>query len=107
MKGQLTVRLYRIFEVHIIGDELCKTTLSVSQGDSDQDLRGLALKDFQNGGNGRANSIVALPLRLVVESYLALPPESRYQKISIENHKLDESVMAILNNVPVPQYQRI
>lgn len=107
VQGQLTVRLYRIFEVHIIDNALCKIILSVSQGDSDQDLRGLALRDFQNGRNGRANSIVVLPIRLVVESYLALPPESRYQKISIENHELDESVMAILNDVPVPQYQRI
>lgn len=107
VQGQLTVRLYGIFEVHIIDDALSKTMLSVSQRDSDQDLRGLALKDLQNGGNGRANSILALPLNLAVDSYLALPPELRYQKISIENHKLDESVMAILNDVPVPQYQRI
>ena len=107
VQGQLTVRLYRIFEVHIIDDALCKTMLSVSQCDSDQDLRRFALKDFQNGGNGRANSIGTLPLGSVVESYLALPHDERYQKIVVENHELDESVMAILKDVPVPQYQRI
>ena len=107
VQGQLTVRLYRIFEVYIIDDALCKTMLSVSQCDSDQDLRGLALKDFQKGGNGRANSIGTLPLGSVVESYLALPHDERYQKIVVENHELDESVMAILKDVPVPQYQRI
>jgi len=107
MQGQLTVRLYRIFEMYILDDLLYKTMLSVSQRDSDQDLRRLALKDLQNGGNGRANSILTLPLNLVIDSYLALPPESRYQKISIENHELDESVMAILKDVPVLQYQRI
>jgi len=107
VQGQLTVRLYRIFEVHIIDNALCKTMLSVSQRNSDQDLRGLALKDFQNDGNGRANSILTLPLNLFVDSYLALPSESRYQKISIENHELDESVIAVLKEVHIPQYQRI
>jgi len=107
VQGQLTVRLYRIFEVHIRDDVLCKTMLSVSQRYSNLDLRGFALEDFQNGGNGRANSIVTFPLSLVVESYLALPPDERYKKIVVEDHELDESVMAILKDVPVPQYQRI
>ena len=107
VRGQLTVRLYRIFEVGIVDDALCRTILAVSQRYSDQYLRRLALKDFQNGGKGRANSIVTLPLSLVVESYLALPPEERYKKIKVENHELDENVMAIFENVQVPQYQRV
>lgn len=106
VQGQLTVRLYRIFEVCILEATLCRTMLTVSQRYSDQYLRRLALKDFQNGGRGRANSIVTLPLSLVVECYLALPPDERYQKIKVENHDLDESVMAILGDVQVPQYQR-
>jgi hypothetical protein len=107
VQGQLTVRLYRIFEVHILDNALCKTMLSVSQRHSNQELSRLALKDFQNGGNGRANSILTLPLSLIVESCLAIPSDERYQKIVVENHELDESVMAILKDVSVPQYQRI
>jgi hypothetical protein len=106
-RGQSTVRLYRIFEVHMVDVALCNTMLAVSQLYSDQDLGMLALKDFQNRGIGRANSILVLPLSLVVESYLACPPEIRYRKIIIENHELDESVLAVLGDIDVPQYQRV
>ena len=55
---------------------------------------------------GRANSILILPMNLVLESYLALPLDIRHQKIMIENHKIDESVLAILGEVDVPEYER-
>jgi hypothetical protein len=106
VRGQPTVRLYRTFEVRILDDALCRTMLIVSQRYSDQYLRRLTLKDLQNGGKGRANSIVTLPLNLVVESYLALPPDERYQRIVVENHDLDESVLAILGDIHVAQYER-
>jgi hypothetical protein len=31
----------------------------------------------------------------------------RYRKIMIDNHELEESVLAILEDVDVPQYQRL
>ena len=105
--GQLTVRLYRIFEARIVDETLCKRMLAASQLYSDRDLGLLAQKDFQNGGRGRANSILTLPLNIVTESYLALAPEMRYRKIVIENHELDESVLAVLEGIDVPQYQRL
>jgi hypothetical protein len=43
---------------------------------------------------------------LVLESYLPLPLDIRHQKIVIENHKIDESVLAILGEVDVPEYER-
>jgi hypothetical protein len=43
----------------------------------------------------------------VRDVYLALPPTERYKKIVIENHELDESVLAILEGIDVPQYQRV
>jgi hypothetical protein len=73
---------------------------------SDDELGRLALEDLQNGGRGRANSILILPLNLVLESYLALPLDFRHQKIVIENHRIDESVLAILGEVEVPGYER-
>ena len=104
-RGQPTVRLYRIFEVTIHDDGLRSTMLTASEHYSDQDLEILALKDFQNGGRGRANAILTLPLRLVTESYLVLSPELRTKTITVENHQLDESVLAILENIDAPQYQ--
>jgi hypothetical protein len=106
VQGQPTVRLYRTFEVKIIDTALCQTMLSADQLHSDEELGRLALEDSRNGGRGRANSILILPLNLVLESYLALPPDIRHQKIVIENHSIDESVLAILTEVDVPEYER-
>ncbi len=105
-QGQPTVRLYRIFEVHIVDDALSTTMLACSRHYSDQDLEILALDDFKSGGKGRLNAMLTLPLSQVMESYLTLPAVMRYQPISIENHQMDESVSAILAQVDVPQYQR-
>ena len=102
-----TVRLYRTFEVEIVDIALCKTMLSANQLYSDEELGELALEDSRNGGRGRANSILILPLNLVLESYLALPLDIRHQKIVIENHKIDESVLAVLGEVEVPEYERV
>jgi hypothetical protein len=106
-RGKPTVRLYRIFEVRIVDAALCEMVLATSQQYSDQDLGMLAQKNFQNGGRGHANSILTLPLSLVTEAYLGLAPDMRYRKTVVENHPLDESVLAVLNEIAVPQYQRI
>jgi hypothetical protein len=95
VQGQLTVRLYRIFEVHIIDTKLCKTMIAISQRYSNRELGMLALEDSQNGGNGRVNSVLTLLSNLVKESYLALPPEKRSQKIAVKGYELDESVLAV------------
>jgi len=101
-RGFSTVRVYRTYKVRLLDAELCKTLLDTSQRISDEELGRWALNDK----TGRANSVLALPLEGVRESYLTLPPETRYGKIDIENHKLDESVLAVLMDVDVPQYQR-
>ena len=106
-RGQLTVHLYRVFKVEMTDPILSKIMFGISQLYSDQDLRELALQDFEHGGLGRANTILTLPLDTVRDAYLALPPAERYQKIVIEDHELDESVLAILEGVDVPQYQRV
>jgi hypothetical protein len=105
-RGMSTVRFYAVFEVHMVDAALCRIMLSASQDYSDHDLGLLALKNSQNGGPARANSILSLVLDMVADSYLAFPPEIRYRKIMVENHELDESVLAILDNVEAPQYQR-
>jgi hypothetical protein len=106
-RGQLTVRLYRVFRVRMLDPILCRIMWSSSQLYSDQDLRELARQDFEHGGLGRANTILTLPLDTVRAAYLALPPAERYRKIIIDNHELDESVLAILEGIDVPQYQRV
>ena len=106
-RGQLTVHLYRVFRTQITDPVLCRIMLSISQLYSDQALGDLASNDFEQGNRGRMNTILTLPLDTVRESYLGLAPETRYQKISVEDHTLDESVLAVLEDVDVPQYQRL
>jgi hypothetical protein len=106
-RGQLTVHLYRIFKVEFKDLVLCKVIASISQLYTDQELAELALQDLDHGGQGRANAILTLPFQKVKDAFLALPPETRYRKISLDQHELDESVLAILEDVDVPQYQRL
>jgi len=101
-RGFPTVRVYRTYSVQLLDADLCKTLLGISQHVSDDELGRRALKDR----TGRANSVIALPLNMVREAWLALPPEARYQKIRVDGHILDESVLAVLMDVDVPQYRR-
>jgi hypothetical protein len=105
--GRLTVRLYRTFEVRIVDEALSRMILKANQQYSDQDLRILALKDFQHNGRGHAKSVLSLPLSRVSAAFLALSLEMRYRKVIIDDHELDESVLTILGDVEVPQYQRV
>ena len=106
-RGQPTLRIYRIFEVQVIDERLCAAMLKGSRQFSDQDLGRLALQDLQKGGQGRANAILTLPLSQVRAAYLDIPPEMRYRAITVAGHRLDKSVLAILEDVEVPQYQRL
>ncbi|HJS17995.1 MAG TPA: hypothetical protein VJ785_04560 [Anaerolineales bacterium] len=106
-RGQPTVRVYRIFDVRITDAALCGTMLAVHQQYTDQELGACALRDAENGGRGRVNSILTLPLERVIDTWLELPPEMRYRKIKVEGHELDESMLAVLWDIEVPQYERI
>jgi hypothetical protein len=43
----------------------------------------------------------------VREAFLALPPEKRFNKIDVDHHKLDESVLVVLEDIEVSQYLRL
>lgn len=106
-QGIPTVRVYRIFEAHILESELQQFMVTNSEGISHNDLCELALDDFQNGGKGRANAVLALPLGQITEAYQAMPPKERNAPILFGKHYIDETVSAILDEVPVPKYQRL
>jgi hypothetical protein len=101
--GQFTVRIYRVFEVRITDAQLCRILLDMSRQISDDELARRA----RQSDNNRTNTVLTLPLRAVKESYLALPPEARYRRIVVEGFELDESVLVTLEDVNVPQYERI
>ena len=105
-RGLPTVRMYRVFDVQIVDEALCARMFDVSAGQSDEELGILALRDLQNGGRGCKTSILTLPLQKVVDSWLALSPRMRYTTIRVDRHELDESLLAVLEDVNVPQYKR-
>jgi hypothetical protein len=106
-RGMPTVRLYRVFDVRIVDEGLYRRMLAASEQCPDRELARLAQEDTERGGKGRANSILTLPLEEVKEAYLALAPDLRFRKIVVAGHELDESVLAVLGDVDVPQYQRV
>jgi hypothetical protein len=81
--------------------------LEASECYSDTALQSLALRNAQDTGRGRVNTVLTLPLKLIRDYYLALVPEKRYAPGSVEGHQLDPSVLAILEGVEVSQFQRL
>ena len=105
--GIPTVRLYRVFDVRIVDGGLHHTMLAASDQCPDRELARLAQVDAERGGKGRAHSVLTLPLEEVTEAYRALAPDLRFSKTVVAGHELDESVLAVLGDVDVPQYQRM
>ena len=105
--GVPTVRVYRVFEAFITDASLAQTMIKNSESLSDQNLHKLALKDSQNGGKGRANAILALPLKRITDVYLDMPPQERNTPILFEENRLDETVPIVLEGITVPKYQRL
>lgn len=106
-RGHLTIRVYRIFEAHILDSSLSRAMLTNSESYSNHDLQELVLENVRNGGKGRANAILTLPLKLISNVYLTMPPKARNSPISFEDNHLDESVGAILEGMTVPKYRRL
>jgi hypothetical protein len=104
-KGQLTSRIYRVFEVTVTDQSLADNLEINSRRFSNQDLVGLALADYKVGGKGRANAVLALPLEKVRQAYLAVTPEERDAPVEWVGHRLDETVAAIMEGIKVPRYR--
>jgi hypothetical protein len=105
--GSPTVRIYKLFEVRIASPRLIAAILESSQACKDRDLRNLAWKDKKAGGRGRANAVLALPYDLVTAAFQGLPPENRGEPVQVMGHQLDSNVLAILDGIESPKYQRI
>jgi len=106
-KGVLTARVYRVFEVRIVDSSLTHILMTNSESLSHQDLCRLALVDVRDGRKGRANAILALPLKRITDHYLSMSPEKRNVPVLFENNWLDETVPLVLEDITVPKYQRL
>ena len=102
-----TARIYRVFEARILDASLSRAMLANSERYSDQDLHALAWADARNGGLGRANAVLVLPLKRLTEAYMAMPPEARAAPFTYSNHQLDGNVPAVLEGVSVPGFRNL
>jgi hypothetical protein len=106
-RGHFTARIYRLFEARILEDSVTSAMWINSESYTSQDLHERALEDARNGGEGRANTVLALPLKQITAAYSAVALEARNAPISFQNHQLDETVAAILGSLTVPKYRRL
>ena len=102
--GSPTVRVYRIDSVEIRDPSLQALMLINSQAYSAGVLREMAFEDVQNGGRGRANAVLALPLEEVCSFYLSLPEDQRGSLQPYAGATLAGNVAAVLEGVPVAKY---
>lgn len=105
--GRSTLHLYLLFEIKILDARIIQKILEAGRGYTDADLRSRAMDDCLDHGTGRVNSVLTLPADVITQAYLRLPQDSRFQRIKVEDHWLDESTLAILPEVEVGQYQRL
>jgi hypothetical protein len=105
--GMPTARIYRIFEATIRDSSLGAALLENSRRYSDPDLKALAAAERVHGGKGRANAVLALPLEEVTRAYLETPLPQRARPMIVDDHIFDPSVIAVLENVDAPQYEKL
>jgi hypothetical protein len=103
--GSPTVRIYYIFEARIEGPELIRRMMDNHRSHTDRDLQKLALLDAHQGGRGRANAILTLPLDDLVEYYRSLPAGKRSGSIFFKEHQIAGNVLALLDEVDQTRYR--
>lgn len=104
--GLPTVRMYYLFEAWIEAPQIVALLLANDKRYSDKDLQEMAWKDARRGGRGRANAILTLGLDDLKDVYRSIPTDERGGLLRIGAHQLDGNVLAILEEVVQPKYQR-
>jgi hypothetical protein len=105
--GYPTARIYRVFEAFITDPRLVQTIMDNCQRVSELDLRALAEKDAALGGQGRANAVLALPVKALRDFYTALPLEQRIGPVIFDAYEIEETVGAVLEGIGIPNYERL
>ena len=106
-RGYPTVRVYHVFETILTDPTLAKLIVLESNQIVDKALSELVHKDALSGGKGRANAILAMPLKRVEDYYAALSLDERNKSVFIDGHLMAETIPAILEGIEVPRYRGI
>lgn len=106
-RGSPTARIYRLFETKITNPYLARVVLENSERFSEQDLSNLALENARQGGKGRANAVLALPLQKLINYYSTLSPKQRNSPVLFMKNRLAETVPALLDGIAIPKFRRV
>ena len=103
-QGTPTVRIYYLFEGWIKSYELIKLIMTKSNQYSEDDFKKAALIDAEQGGKGRANSILTIGLNELRDRFNSIPPEGRNGPINFGSHQLEGNVAALFSEVSSLRY---
>ncbi len=81
--------------------------LSASRQQTPEALLRLARRRAAAEAHGRANGIFIAPLAVIRQSYLAVEPPARDQTMPYGGTTLSSNVVALLEGVDSPKYQRL
>jgi hypothetical protein len=95
--GVPSIHIYNIFRTRIIDIDLMHALLESSLKYSDEDMRQQAHHDLKQGGWGRANAVLTLPLSQLEMTYQHIPPFNRDQDVMLNGHSLTSSVRHLLD----------
>ncbi|MGD2162329.1 MAG: hypothetical protein PVH60_11095 [Anaerolineales bacterium] len=102
---QPTVRVYWVDEVRIKNPELPRLMLDAAQ--SSEELGEQAIRNWKEGGRGRANAIVTAPLEIIRAMYLIRSPEEHCEPLEFEGVVFSGNIPAILEDIDTPKFERI
>jgi len=105
--GYPTVRVYHLFETILTDPMLAKAVVLGSNRVTNRELSEKVQKDSESGGKGRANAILAMPLKRVEDHYASLSLDERNKSVVLDGHQMAETIPAILGGIEVPKYTLI
>ena len=95
-RGFSTVRIYYIYEVLLKDTKLIKKILVNSELYSDKELKESAWQDSRQGGRGRANAVLVLPLDELRDVYRKVSSDKSRRSVHFKEHLLDGNVWVVL-----------
>ena len=103
--GSLTTGIYSIHEMQVLDAYIIADLIESSTSRSNQDLGEEAEKDYQKGGRGRANAVLALDYENLVEVFNKLPKAPNHAITQVWGNDLESNVLALIDEVESNKYQ--
>ncbi|MGW8314689.1 MAG: hypothetical protein ACWGNV_03740 [Bacteroidales bacterium] len=95
-RGFPTKRIYYLYDAWLESSAIVAMTMENSRKYSDRDLEKMAVEEAKQGGKGRANAMLSLPLVQLLEFYRSVQHVSKDSPLSYRGHQLDGNIPAIL-----------